>query len=251
MAEIKISVLCPTRNRTRLMERVLENCFETCSEPDKVEIIFGIDDDDTESIEMAKALQQEHPTRNVEYTVWPRKKYIFSDLMNQCSKPAKGEIFNLMSDDAIHITQGWDTKVIEIFDQHPDKIILVQTSGGSNRLTGFPFMHKNWRTVAGYILPPTFNGDWADYWLADVIKGVSADRMIYCDTIEIRHLHVDQNQMPADQTYHEHLIERKEQENLPKSEHPYHGTKGQKMKQTEIENLTNFVKTYQKEEEPQ
>ena len=76
MAEIKISVLCPTRNRTRLMERVLENCFETCSEPDKVEIIFGIDDDDTESIEMAKALQQEHPTRNVEYTVWPDIYYL-------------------------------------------------------------------------------------------------------------------------------------------------------------------------------
>ena len=251
MTKIKISVLCPTRKRMHLMERVVESCFKTCSNPDKVEVIFGIDDDDTESIEMAKTLKKEHPTRNIEYTVWPRKKYIFSDLMNQCAKPAKGEIFNLMSDDAIHITEGWDTKAIEQFDQFPDKIILVQTAGGTSPNTGFPFMHKNWRTAAGYILPPTFNGDWADWWLTDVIQGVPGSRLIYCTSIEIRHLHVEAGNMEADQTYREHRAEREAQESLPKSEHPYHGTEGKEMKRIEIENLKTFVKTYQKEEEPQ
>ena len=243
MSEIRISVLCPTRKRTALMRRVVYNCFRTCAYPEEVELIFGIDDDDIESIDAAKSLQEEFSTYNIEYTVWPRKKYVFSDLMNQCSKPAKGEIFNLMSDDAVHASFGWDEIALDIFDNHPDKLILVQTKGGANPSTGFPFMHRNWRTAAGYILAPIFNGDWGDYWLSDVIKGIGADRFIYCTDIEIRHLHVEFGQMEKDQTYIEHLEERKKQEDLPTHEHPYHGIEGKKMKQLEIENLKKFIET--------
>jgi len=247
MNNIKISVLCPTRKRSQLMTRVVESCFNTCSEPDKVEVIFGIDDDDTESIEMAKSLREQYPEKNIEYTVWPRKKYVFSDLMNQCSVPAKGEIFSLMSDDAAYETEGWDLKVAEIFDNHPDKIILVQTAGGANRETGFPFMHKNWRTVAGYILAPIFNGDWGDYWLSDVIKSLPnpSSRLLFQESIRIKHMHVEFGQMQADETYFEHLKERKTQEALPRTEHPYHGTEGQKMKEIEINKLRSFIQSKQ------
>ena len=107
MKEIKISVLCPTRGRPQLMQRVVEKCLETCSDPSQIEIVFGIDDDDIKSIEKAKELQKQFSSDNIEYTVWPRKKYIFSDLINQCSKAASGEIFNLMSDDAVHDSKDW------------------------------------------------------------------------------------------------------------------------------------------------
>ncbi len=254
MSNIKISVLCPTRKRMQLMRRVAEKCFETCAEPQHIELIYGIDDDDTESIEMAKKLQQEFSTYNIEYTVWPRKKFIFSDLINQCSKPAKGEIFNIMSDDAVHNSKDWDKVVLEIFNEtYPDKIILLQTSGGANKSTGFPFVHKNWRTAAGYLLAPIFNGDWGDYWLTDVMKGLMhrghGNRFIFTEKIQIKHLHAEWGQMDKDETYYEHLKERKEQEALPRDQHPYHGTKGKEMKELEINNLSDFINNFDNEEE--
>lgn len=242
--KIRISVLCPTRKRMQLMRRVAANCFSTCSNPEQIELIFGLDDDDLESIEMAKTLQQEFSDNNIEYIVWPRKKYIFSDLINQCSKPGKGEIFNIMSDDAIHDSKDWDKIALEIFDNHPDKIILVQTAGGANESTGFPFMHRNWREAAGYLLSPIFSGDWGDYWLTDVINGLPGNRFVFADSITIKHLHAEWNQMEKDETYYEHLKERQAQEALPKEQHPYHGTEGKRLKALEIENLNNFIKNF-------
>tara|TARA_A100001515_G_scaffold144922_1_gene150766 strand:+ start:1596 stop:2333 length:738 start_codon:yes stop_codon:yes gene_type:complete len=244
MKEIKISVLCPTRGRPQLMQRVVEKCLETCSDSSQIEIVFGIDDDDIKSIEKAKELQKQFSSDNIEYTVWPRKKYIFSDLINQCSKAASGEIFNLMSDDAVHDSKDWDNVAIGYFNRYPDKIILLQTVGGVNPKTSFPFMHKNWRTAAGYLLPPTFSGDWADYWITDVASELPGRRFVQSDIV-ISHLHAEMGLMEKDQTYHEHYQERMEQEALPKSEHPYHGGKGKEMKRLEIENLTNFINNYE------
>tara|TARA_R110002012_G_scaffold315603_1_gene529596 strand:- start:30833 stop:31579 length:747 start_codon:yes stop_codon:yes gene_type:complete len=247
MSEIRISVLCPTRGRTKLMKRVLENCFGTCKHPSQVELIFGLDDDDFDSIEKAKELQKEYSEYNVEYTVWPRKKYVFSDLMNQCAKPSKGDIFNLMSDDAVHATANWDQIAIDIFDSHRDKIILVQTRGGANAYTGLPFMHRNWKDAAGYILAPIFNGDWGDYWIADVISQLPGERFMLCEEIEITHLHAEFGKMEKDQTFYEHLEEREAQEALPRSEHPYHGGEGKRLKQLEIDRLREFIKNFKEE----
>tara|TARA_R110000823_G_scaffold315646_1_gene448877 strand:- start:12012 stop:12752 length:741 start_codon:yes stop_codon:yes gene_type:complete len=246
MSKIRISVLCPTRKRMALMRRVAEKCFETCYDAEQIELIFGIDDDDTESIEMAQALQKELAPNNIEYIVWSRNKFIFSDLINQCSKPGKGEIFNIMSDDAIHNSKDWDKIALEIFDSHSDKIILLQTSGGANQNTGFPFMHRNWRDAAGYLLSPIFQGDWGDYWLTDVIRGLPGNRFVFSTDIEIKHLHAEWGHMEKDETYHEHYKERQAQEALPREQHPYHGIEGTRLKNLEIQKLNNFIKNYNK-----
>lgn len=248
--KVIISVLCPTRGRTALMKRALESCFSTCANPAQIEFVFGLDDDDLESIKMAQELEDLYPDKNISHTIWPRKKFKFSDLMNQCSKAACGEIFGLFSDDAIYNSKNWDDIVVKFFNEceHRDKLYLLQTSGGANPQTGFPFMHKNWRTAAGYLLAPIFNGDWGDYWLADVINGIGRERFVFCRDIEIKHLHVEWGKMEKDQTYFEHLKERKEQENLPRNLHPYHGDEGQRLKALEIENLRNFIKNFKEEE---
>lgn len=248
--KIIISVLCPTRGRPSLMKRALESCFATCTNPEQIEFVFGLDDDDLESITMAEELEAMYPDKNISHTIWPRKKFVFSDLMNQCSKAAKGEIFGLFSDDAIYNSDNWDQIVIKFFNEceHEDKLYLLQTRGGANNKTGFPFMHINWRTAAGYLLAPIFNGDWGDYWLSDVINGIGGERFVFCDDIEIKHLHVEFGDMEKDKTYFEHLEERKQQESLPKHLHPYHGDEGKRLRDLEIENLRKFIDDYKKEE---
>jgi len=226
------------------MLRLAISCFQTCENPQQIELVFGIDDDDRESIEKAKQLQKQMFPNKISYVVWPRKKYVFSDLMNQCSLDAKGEIFSIMSDDAVYETKGWDEIVVGIFDKCVDKIICVSTSGGQNVQTGFPFMHKNWRTAAGYLLSPIFSGDWGDYWLHDVLAALPGRRHVHRPDIVIKHLHVELGHDEKDETYYEHLKERQAQESLPTEDHPYHGKRGNAMKELEVKNLVNFIKTY-------
>ncbi len=241
---VRISVLCPTRGRSALMKRLAKNCFKTCDNPNQIELIFGLDDDDPDSINEAKRLQDVMKPNKIEYIVWEAGKYVFSDLINQCSKPAIGEIFNIMSDDAVHESGGWDTKALETFDNSEDKIILLQTAGGASPQTGFPFMHRNWRDAVGYILAPIFQGDWADLWLADVMRGLPGNRFLYREDIVIKHYHVEFGMMEKDETYHKHHKERMEQEALPRDKHPYHGTFGTQMKNEEIEKLRSFIENY-------
>ena len=203
MSDIKISVLCPTRRRMSWMRRLAKSCFDTCYDKKQVEIVFGIDDDDHESIETAKDLQKEYSEHNIVYTVWPRKKYVFSDLINQVSYVANGQIF----------------------------------------------MHANWRDAVGYLLPPYFHGDWADYWITDVVREISSAlgqaRKVYQPNIFIEHLHPELGKAEKDETYYEHLIER----TRPDAAQPYKSDEGQKEIQQNIKDLLAFIDNFGKENE--
>jgi hypothetical protein len=247
MNKIKISILCPTRKRPKFMRRLVEKCYETCMYPDIVEIVFGIDDDDKESLAMVKSLQEEFSKNHIEHIIFPRNKYMFSDLVNQVAKAAKGEIFGLMSDDAHHDSKNWDEIVIKYFDDHSDKIFVLQTLGGLTDYGSFPFMHRNWINTVGYLMAPIFNGDWADVWLKHVAMEIGENRFIVCKKITIPHLHVENGKMPRDETYSSRFEVRQEQEKLGKSpdgNHPYHGKIGREMRELEIKKLKQFIENF-------
>lgn len=252
MSDIKISVLCPTRRRMSWMRRLAKSCFDTCYDKKQVEIVFGIDDDDHESIETAKDLQKEYSEHNIVYTVWPRKKYVFSDLINQVSYVANGQIFNLVGDDAKFMSKNWDEIVLQEFDKFEDKIVMVHVNDGQSiapRLACHPFMHANWRDAVGYLLPPYFHGDWADYWITDVVREISSAlgqaRKVYQPNIFIEHLHPELGKAEKDETYYEHLIER----TRPDAAQPYKSDEGQKEIQQNIKDLLAFIDNFGKENE--
>ena len=83
--------------------------------------------------------------------------------------------------------------------------------------------------------------------MADVVHALPdpSSRFLFQESIRIKHMHVEFGQMTPDETYYEHLKERKGQEALPRSEHPYHGVEGQRMKRIEIDKLRNFIRSKQ------
>ena len=48
---MKISLLCPTRKRAHFMKDMWKSALETCSNSNNIEVVFAIDQDDSESIE--------------------------------------------------------------------------------------------------------------------------------------------------------------------------------------------------------
>ena len=51
---MKISVILPTRGRTEVLKTSLMTLLDNVKEPNEVEIILGMDEDDTEVIEYVK-----------------------------------------------------------------------------------------------------------------------------------------------------------------------------------------------------
>jgi hypothetical protein len=72
----KIAILVPTRGRINSMEGIVKSVIETSDNKESNEVVFYIDDDDTESVKAAESLNSEYG--NVKYAVG--KRIILSDM---------------------------------------------------------------------------------------------------------------------------------------------------------------------------
>lgn len=174
-----ISILMATRGRLESMERFVTSVLETADIPNNIEFIVYIDDDDS-SYDECDWVQ------NVKIHRGPRK------ILSTCFEYERGSgpIFMLAGDDLVFHTQGWDTKVLETFNQYPDRIVLVYGEDGDpNKEKGnatHPFIHKNWIDAVGRYLPPYFSGDFPDTWLTALADAVG--RKVKID-IYTEHIH--------------------------------------------------------------
>jgi len=197
---MKISLLCPTRKRPSFMKELWESAYNTAEDKENLEIIFYIDNDDTESIEMYKSLG-----KNCHAVIDKRGDGNLSVMWNDCyDQVTSAEILFLAGDDIRFRTNNWDAKVRNVFELFEDKIVLVYGDDGvrNDDLATHPFVHKNWIETIGYFLPPYFSSDMNDYWLTEVAKGI--DRLIKID-IYTEHLHPSVGKHYLDETHKERL----------------------------------------------
>lgn len=178
-----ISLLIPTRKRHERLAILLNNIKTSCEFPDKVETIFYVDEDDTETIGELQTLGANYHINRADSIV------LFSDMWNKILYKSSGDILFTGGDDIEFKTFGWDTQIRNIFDNHSDKILLIGTEDGiqHGNLAVHPFVHKNWVNTLGYILPPYFKYWYADNWLTDVARTIN--RYMYLPNIVIQHVH--------------------------------------------------------------
>jgi len=204
---MKISLLCPTRKRPNFMKELWESAHTLAEQKDNLEIVFYIDSDDTESIEMYKTMGS-----NCKAVIDDRGEGNLSAMWNRCHEIASGEIFMHCGDDIRFRTPKWDTKVRYVFELFEDKIVLVYGDDGVRQddLATHGFVHKNWVDTIGYFLPPYFSSDMNDYWLTTVARNI--ERLIKID-IYTEHLHPAVGKHELDIT-HQERIERGNRDNV-------------------------------------
>ena len=204
---MKISLLCPTRKRPSFMKELWKSAYDLAEHKDDLEIVFYIDNDDTESIEMYKTLGTA-----CKAVIDKRGDGNLSAMWNRCHEIATGEIFMHCGDDIRFRTPNWDTKVRFVFELFEDKIALVYGDDGVRKddLATHGFIHKNWVDTVGHFLPPYFSSDMNDYWLTDVAKSI--DRLIKIDIVT-EHLHPSVGKHEWDETHQERL-KRGERDNV-------------------------------------
>jgi glycosyltransferase involved in cell wall biosynthesis len=194
---MKISVLCPTRNRPENVKRLLASIAETSTV--QPEVVFYVDNDDNSfpgALEYADA------------KVMRGERLTLSDCWNKLAAIASGEILMQAGDDIVFKTKGWDDQVRRAFAAFPDRLIFVH---GDDKAYGSAFgthgfLHRAWMDAVGYFCPPYFSADCADTWLNEVANQIN--RRVPLNFVT-EHLHPYRNQAGWDKTYEEAQQRRK------------------------------------------
>jgi len=105
-----VSVLLPTRGRTEAVKSSIQSLLETAIEPENIEILFRLDDDDDTDPEELQSLHT-----HVKIITGPRLNgYQSLDIFyNELCEIATGEWLFLWNDDAIMLSDCWDLFLME------------------------------------------------------------------------------------------------------------------------------------------
>jgi len=190
-----ISVLVPTRNRPQNVRRLVDSALET-AETD-VEFVFYVDEDDDSAVDVIRSYEQ------TQIVSGPR--VVLSETWNECWTYARHDVGMHCGDDIVFRTSGWDTRVLEVFDQYPDKIVFVHGRDGyqDRRVGTHGFLHQNWVDAVGYFVPPYFSSDYNDLWITEVADVLG--RRVYLADVYTEHMHPVIGKGEWDQTHRERV----------------------------------------------
>ena len=192
------SLLLATRGRPEQVERLFQSIIETADNPEKVEVILYIDDDDTGSHHLT------HPIIGVTRMILPKS--TMGGMHRACCEAAKGKYILLLGDDNVFRSAGWDREVTAEFEKFPDGIAMVYGNDmiqGRNMCTA-PFLTRLSCEMMGGICPAEYTGEFVDTHILDQFSKLrywGYDRIVYRDDIVIEHLHHVVGKAAFDETY--------------------------------------------------
>lgn len=192
-----ISILCPSRGRPELAQRMIKTINETASNHKKIEIKLYLNDDDPRLEKYKELLEEKY------YTVGPNQSPAYS--WNLLADEASHDILFLAGDDIMFKTTNWDLKFKECFDRYEDKICMVVPWDGKTRdwqkelptdqnivnvprgvSIGSPHfaVHRNWMKTLGYFVPPFFWHFYVDTYTQKVANEL--ERLIFLPKVEVK-----------------------------------------------------------------
>ena len=184
-----ISIILPTRKRSKELSRLVDSVNSTCISPNKIELCIYIDNDDTESRVTIENLVKTYSKISIRYTTSVEKLNL-SQMWNYAyEKLATGNIIMHCGDDIVFRTEHWDQVIRQEFNKYPDNIVLVFCKDGiqNENLATHSFIHRKWIELSGFWLPPYFVSDYNDTWLDYVARAIN--RRVYLDNIYTEHMH--------------------------------------------------------------
>lgn len=172
-----ISVLIPTRGRTKALETSIMSLINNADDVSRFEIFFGFDDDDTDTsswcIENLVPMLIEH---GVEYHVmeFPRLGYIrLNEYINEMAKSAMGRWLFFWTDDTIMNTPGWD----KIISSHDKFKLLRIPSHNQHPYAIVPIVPRKWFEMFGYMSAHQLTDTWVSQisYMLDIVEHLPID----------------------------------------------------------------------------
>jgi len=179
-----ISLLLPTRGRTRELARMLASVVETTRRPERIEVVLYVDDDDeTAGFTFADLPLVKH--------LGPRTS--MAGMISACYGLAERENVFLLNDDVIFRTAGWDDAVCAALEEFGDGVALVYGNDlhQGRRLPTFPILPRVACELLGGPAPADYFRSHIDAHLLDVferLRRAGHDRIRYLPEVVFEHL---------------------------------------------------------------
>jgi glycosyltransferase involved in cell wall biosynthesis len=194
-----ISLILPTRRRASLVYRLLDSIKETTADPDKLEIILYVDEDDSESY-------------GISYPALPITKLInppgntMGKITNICYEASIGRYIMLLNDDVIFHTPKWDLVVKDAFRQFSDDIALLYGNDldQGKKVPTFPIVSRTVCKIMGNICPSEYVNLHIENHLFDIFKKLGRlgyKRIRYLKDVIFEHQHYVLGKSKIDKTY--------------------------------------------------
>ena len=179
MAEhYKISILLPTRGRTKTLQRSLESLITRANHINDLELRLGFDDDDNESLDyFSTVLQPWLDSTNIDYTAMLFKPMGYGRLneyVNGLAANTNSDWFFFWNDDAVMQTQGWDSVIVGYTGQFK---LLSFCTHNMHPYSIFPIVPRTWYDLLGYISPHPTQDGWVSQqaYMLDIYQRIDVD----------------------------------------------------------------------------
>lgn len=230
--EFKISVLLPTRGRTAALDRSLIGLLEKAQNLDNIQVMLGLDSDDTVGIQhFTQELQPKLDDMGVAYTAMTFEPLGYSRLheyVNTLAKASSADWLFFWNDDAIMDSQDWDAEIIKYTGQF--KLLSVHTHN-DHPYSIFPIVPKAWLDVIGHLSQHSMN----DAWLSQIAYCVDIFERI---NIHVTHDRADLTGNNLDATYKQRQL----LEGNPNNPADFHHHTQSLMRMQECDKLDDYLK---------
>ena len=156
-----IAVVLPTRGRTDALERSVVSLVNRAVNLDKIQIIMGFDEDDTEGIEhFQENVQPLLEKRKVNFTAMvfePLGYTRLNEYVNAMALASDADWIMFWNDDAVMDSAGWDKVIASHTGEF--KLLAVHTHK-DHPYSIFPIAPREWLDHMGYLSPHQISDAW-------------------------------------------------------------------------------------------
>jgi hypothetical protein len=171
-----ISVLLPTRGRREVLRKSLKSLVSKARHPERLEILFGVDEDDQSVIDFIKEeIAEDLKEVGIEARASIFKPLGYENLhiyVNTLAGAATGDWFFFWNDDCLMVTEGWD----EVIDQYNGQFKLLGPKDNHNGhpYAILPIVPKDWFILMGHLSQNAQNDAWLSHiaYMLDIFERV-------------------------------------------------------------------------------
>lgn len=194
MTKINFSIVLASRDRPELLNNLLKSIRDNTENINQVEVLVGIDHDDTTTQNVVKILTDSYPF--MQFHSRKRSSWLNRDYLNWLyNEFSKGDYIIVCNDDVVFETKNWDiimlAKLNSYLADKPDGIVYGYINDALINRQGlgyccFPLISRAAAEAAGFAIPPEYPA-----WSADVAlwRVYSALNRI-CDISEVMIKHI-------------------------------------------------------------
>jgi len=191
---MNFSIILASRERLELLSSLIDSIHNNTKDIEKVEVLVGIDNDDSISQKAALHLPKTYPFSH--FFSRNRSSNLNNDYLNWISGSyAKGKYFIICNDDSRFQTKNWDEIIINKLENYlsdkPDRIAYGFMSDSLLNRHGmgyccFPLITKEAFDALGFSMPPEYNSWNADIALWQIYSSINR----ICDLSEVTIDHI-------------------------------------------------------------